>query len=482
MLGGSNSYSGGTTINGGTLSLNNTNALAGGGSITFTGGDLQFTGNNTNDYSTKIVNSSNSIAIDTNGQNVSFAGVLAGSNTAGLTKSGSGTLFLSNTGSGGEYSGGVILSAGTLNINGIDGLGVAPTTPAVAITFAGNSTLQLAAGFNAFTAFSVDRTISIPTAGVTGTIDTNGYANMTAGDLITGNGTFGKAGIGTLSLTASNTFGGGTTITAGVLRANNSTGSATGTGDITAAATSSGNYTGGMLGGSGSVSGSVTLAGSATAKLGGIIGAGAGTTTAGIGKLTTGSQTWNGGAAYQWKINAAGTGTTFGNPATISGTAGMSYDTLQIGPNVTSGSLLNVTTTGGLAAFTIEPLGTLTGLTPGTTYNWAIAQIGSGTATQITVNGSTTNPGTSAALSSSVFALDTSGLSINGNSQFSNPSNFSLYFETISGNNDLVLSYNATPEPATALLLLSGALPLLTGRRRRRGRIALPRSGLDCCA
>jgi fibronectin-binding autotransporter adhesin len=468
VLGGSNSYSGGITIDGGTLSLNNPNALAGGGSIEFTGGTLQFTGNNTNDYSTQIVNSTSSITIDTNGQNVTFAGVLASSNTAGLTKAGDGTLFLSNSGSGGEFSGGVILSAGTLNINGIDGLGVAPSSPAVAITFAGNSTLQLAAGFNAFTAFSVNRTISIPTAGVTGTIDTNGYSNMTAGDLITGNGTLGKAGLGTLTLTASNTYAGGTTISAGTLRANNSNGSATGTGNIIAVAASSGSYAGGMLGGSGSVSGSVTLAGSATAKLGGIIGAGAGGTTAGIGKLTTGNQTWNGGAAYQWKINAAGTATTLGNPATISGTAGTGYDTLQIGPNITNGSLLSVTTTGGLAAFTVEPLGTLTGLTPGTTYNWAIAQIGSGTAMQITINGTIINPSSSSTLSSSVFALDTSGLSINTNSQFSSSSNFSLYFETISGNNDLVLSYNATPEPTTALLVLSGTAPMLTARRRRR--------------
>ena len=81
-----------TMINAGVLSLANSAALAGSGTITFGGGTLQFSATNTKDYSAYIANSTGAITIDTNGQSVTFAGVLASSNSGGLTKIGSGTL------------------------------------------------------------------------------------------------------------------------------------------------------------------------------------------------------------------------------------------------------------------------------------------------------------------------------------------------------------------------------------------------------
>ncbi len=86
VLSGSNTYSGNTNVNAGVLSLANSAALAGGGNITFGGGTLQFTASNTQDYSTRIVNSTGAIALDTNGQNVAFNSPLASSNSGGLTK------------------------------------------------------------------------------------------------------------------------------------------------------------------------------------------------------------------------------------------------------------------------------------------------------------------------------------------------------------------------------------------------------------
>lgn len=466
VLSGNNTYSSGTTLSGGTLSLSNPNALAGGGNIVFAGGILQFTGNNTSDYSTRIVNSTSPIAIDTNGQSVTFTGVLAGSNNGGLTKTGNGTLVLSSSGSGGEYSGGVTLSAGTLCINGINGLGVAPGTPTVAITFAGNSTLQFATGFNAFTAFNLNRTTSIPTAGVTGTIDTNGYSNMTAGQLITGNGALGKAGIGTLTLTNSNTYSGGTTIAGGTLRAN--TVSATGTGNITVAAAASGNYTGGMLGGNGTVSGSVTLAPGASAKLGGIIAAGANGSTAG--KLTTGSETWNRGSAYQWKIAAPGTGgeTTGSGASGNTGTSATWDDVSMPGLDLTSAG-------GGNASFTIDLTNTATLYSANGQYSWVIAQVTgvapvlpAGIAAASTINGMSTGNLLGAVPSSgnnTLFALDTSAFTMNG---VNNPASslFSLEFVGTGTGDNLVLDYDAAPEPGSALLCLSGLLPVLSRRRR----------------
>ena len=93
-LTGSNTYSGVTAIDGGTLSLGSAAAL-GGGNITFGGGALQFTSSNTTDYSAQFANSTAApISIDTNGQAVNFGSSIASSNTAGLVKTGSGMLTL----------------------------------------------------------------------------------------------------------------------------------------------------------------------------------------------------------------------------------------------------------------------------------------------------------------------------------------------------------------------------------------------------
>jgi fibronectin-binding autotransporter adhesin len=85
-LGGSNNYNGPTNIEAGELALGNSNALLNTSAITFngSGGALQYSGTNTKDYSNKILNSTAPIAIDTNGQSVTFASPLAGSNTGGL--------------------------------------------------------------------------------------------------------------------------------------------------------------------------------------------------------------------------------------------------------------------------------------------------------------------------------------------------------------------------------------------------------------
>ena len=273
-------------------------------------------------------------------------------------------------------------------------------------------------------------------------------------------------GNGTIILTNNNTYSGSTTISAGTLRVNNTSGSGTGTGSVTVAATTtagnSGNYTGGTLGGSGNISGTVTLSGNNTAKHGGIITAG---TSAAPATLTTGNQTWNQGAAYQWHISNSG------NVAVGSGlSANATNDILQIG--TTSSATLNVSGNS-TDPFTIAPLGNLTSsiaLGASNTYNWELAQIGTGNATQISINGNTTSASsTNLMISTSAFALDTSGLSVgSSNSQFLSASNFSLYFQTISGNNELVLSYNAAPEPGSTLLILCGVVPAMSPRRRRR--------------
>lgn len=114
-LTGSNSYTGVTNVNGGVLALGGANVLAGGGDIGFGGGTLQYSAVNTLDYSARIKNSTAAISIDTNAQDVTFATSLAATNVGGLTKTGSGTLFLNAVNA---YTGPTAVNAGTLGGNG----------------------------------------------------------------------------------------------------------------------------------------------------------------------------------------------------------------------------------------------------------------------------------------------------------------------------------------------------------------------------
>jgi fibronectin-binding autotransporter adhesin len=180
-LGGSNSYTGVTTFAAGSLRLDHASALAGGGNLTFAGGALQYSGSNQADYSARIVGSGSAIAIDTNGQSVSFATALAASNTGGLTKLGAGTLVLPTDN---LFTGLTRVTGGTLQI------GNGGTT--------GSITGNLAFSNTAAAVFS--RSDSFTFAGS-----------------LTGTGSLTKLGAGTLTLSGTNTMTGMTTIAGGTL-------------------------------------------------------------------------------------------------------------------------------------------------------------------------------------------------------------------------------------------------------------------------
>ena len=108
-----NDYAGGTTINGGTLQIGHAAAL-GSGNVTFGGGTLKYGSGITSDLSGQFKNSTAAVAIDDNGQNITF-GAIGSSNTGGLTKTGTGTLTLSAASS---YSGATTVNGGTLKLQG----------------------------------------------------------------------------------------------------------------------------------------------------------------------------------------------------------------------------------------------------------------------------------------------------------------------------------------------------------------------------
>ncbi|MDH6168342.1 fibronectin-binding autotransporter adhesin [Variovorax boronicumulans] len=313
ILGGANSYTGGTTVKAGVLQ----------GSATSLQGD--------------IVNDAE-VAFDQDKTTGTYAGTMSGSGR--LRKIGSGTLVL---GSANTHAGGTFVDAGTLatDVTGALGSGAANVAASATLQLggsfdagttaignqgtvrfqdkanAGTSTITNAAG--GVLAFVGDATAGKATvinqAGAQLRIDqaTGGVsfgALSGAGEVVLGakaltlgasggdstlsgtvSGTGGsvvKVGGGTLVLTGANTYTGGTTVAAGTLRVNNTSGSGTGTGAVQV-------QSGATLAGSGSIAGAVTIG------KGGILAAGNSP-----GTLTVGTLTLAGGSVLNYELGQAG--------------------------------------------------------------------------------------------------------------------------------------------------------------------------------
>ncbi|HAF8410650.1 TPA: autotransporter outer membrane beta-barrel domain-containing protein [Salmonella enterica] len=221
-LSGANSYTGGTTISGGTLVASNVEAL-GSGDVT--------------DNAT--------LELNTGGD---FDNAISGSGQ--VVKSGDDALTLSGNNS---YTGGTLISGGTLVASNVDALGSGDVTD--------NATLEMNTG---------------------GDFD----------NAISGSGQVVKSGDETLTLSGANSYTGGTTISGGTLVASNV--EALGSGDITDNATLELN-TGGDFDNAISGSGQVVKSGDETLTL-------SGTNT------YTGGTTISGGTLIATHVNALGTG------------------------------------------------------------------------------------------------------------------------------------------------------------------------------
>ena len=227
-LAGANTYTGVTTIAAGTLQAANATALGNGGDITFGGGTLQFTPLSAGqDWAARIKNSAAAIKIDTNNQNVTFAGIIPITNSGGLTKCGGGRLTLSGAN---VYTGTTAVSAGTLwaaqqaSLPGQATLG--------AITVANGATLAVnAGGAGEFAGADIDNVVTNATFAATGTLavdTTNAGAPVAVSAIIAPNHALTKFGAGTLTLTAANTYTAATTLYGGNLQLSGVNGATTG--------------------------------------------------------------------------------------------------------------------------------------------------------------------------------------------------------------------------------------------------------------
>ncbi|EAA0443466.1 AIDA autotransporter-like protein ShdA, partial [Salmonella enterica] len=224
-LSGTNSYTGGTTISGGTLVANNVEALG--------------TGDVTNNAT---------LELNTGGD---FTNAISGSGQ--VVKSGDKTLTLSGANS---YTGGTTISGGTLVANDVNALGTGDVTDNATLALnavgdfnnaiggsgkvekSGDDTLTLS-GSNTYTGGTLINggTLVASNVEALGTGDVTDDATLelnTGGDFdnaISGSGQVVKSGDETLTLSGSNTYTGGTLISSGTLVANDV--NALGTGDVT---------------------------------------------------------------------------------------------------------------------------------------------------------------------------------------------------------------------------------------------------------
>ncbi|HAK8216303.1 TPA: autotransporter outer membrane beta-barrel domain-containing protein [Salmonella enterica] len=348
-LSGANSYTGGTLISGGTLVASNVEALG--------SGDV------TNDAV---------LELNTGGD---FTNNISGSGQ--VVKSGDETLTLSGTNS---YTDGTLISGGTLIASNVEALGTGDVTDNAVLELntggdfdnaisgsgqvvkSGDETLTLS-GANSYTGGTLisSGTLVANDVNALGTGDVTDDATLelnTGGDFdnaISGSGQVVKSGDGTLTLSGSNTYTGGTTISSGTLIATSV--DALGSGDVTDNATLELN-TGGDFDNAISGSGQVVKSGGDTLTLSGSNTYTGGTLISGGTLVASNVEALGSGDVTNDAVLELNTGGDFTNNISGSGQVVKSGDetlTLSGANSYTGGTLISG---GTLVATSVEALGT----------------------------------------------------------------------------------------------------------------------------
>ncbi len=201
ILSAENAYSGGTTIiDGTTVEVTNSNpgisSSIGTGLLTLDNGILEAGANNLA-FSNAVTLTNNGGTFDTNGNILTWNGVISGD--GGLTKVGAGTLILGSTNT---YAGGTLVDGGTLGLGANDALGSGP------VTMQPGTTLQFEAS-----GIALENAIAL---NANSTLDTGSNMDGISG-VISGSGALTKIGSGMLILAGANTYAGGTFLDEGTL-------------------------------------------------------------------------------------------------------------------------------------------------------------------------------------------------------------------------------------------------------------------------
>ncbi|MGU3493872.1 autotransporter-associated beta strand repeat-containing protein [Xanthobacteraceae bacterium A53D] len=372
-----NTYTGGTTIAGGTLQLGS------GGTTGSILGDVVTNG-------TLAFNRSDAIA---------FSGDISG--TGGVTQSGGNTLTLSGTNT---YSGATNVVSGTLIMNGgsaIGDLSAVTVAAGASLTSSAGETIGSLAGAGSVTVNALPLTVG----GNNGTTTFSGVLSGTAGLI--------KTGTGTLTLSGINTNTGGTTVSAGRLVVSSGYAlSDTATVSVAAGATLellNANETVGALSSGGAVAlnaNTLTVGGGNTGRnFSGTIGGTGGLTKVGTGQQSlTGTNTYTGATLISAGTLIVSNGSALSDQSAVTVNAGAIFGVLgteTIGSLAGAGSVMTnaivTLTTGGdnsstlysgviselAGAITLEKIGTgtmtLTGANTyvgGTTISGGTLQIG----------------------------------------------------------------------------------------------------------
>jgi len=229
VLSNTNTYTGATTVSDGTLSVGADDNLGNANSLVFNGGTLQVTGTALTTFGTHTptFNATKTVGLDINNAGNTFTvSQVLNQTTGGLTKSGAGTLVLSNANT---YSGPTTVTAGTLNLS--NQLAVQSSTltmnggslvfdsisvPGNAFTFGGLAASSSGAGYD----IALQNNAGSPAA-IALTVGGNNANTTYAGALSGTGGSLTKSGTGSLTLSGANTYTGATGINAGTLSISN---------------------------------------------------------------------------------------------------------------------------------------------------------------------------------------------------------------------------------------------------------------------